>query len=332
VSLLLDALKRAEQDKQAGQAGRENTGPHLVAAGKPTLELHPISSPEAAPASPRAAPQGAAPQAIAPVAAAPVRDRRCVFWAAGAIIVLVIAAVMGYVWYSIAALAPRPAAVARARPRRVRSCPRRAPKRRLPWRPFSTVRCSSPRAAPCTAREDAERAAASPKAGAKDSPPTPAALLQPSRVAERARVMPEIVAAAMRHCAAAISRRRCAPTRPLQRPIPRISTRRWGSRRPEARAANRDSAAAHYRRALEVDPRNATALAGLAALMDLSRSDALEPQLLRDISHHPESAALNFMLGNLSRLARALEPGASRVFRGLPPRARQRATSSTTSR
>ena len=67
----------------------------------------------------------------------------------------------------------------------------------------------------------------------------------------------------------------------------------------EARSANRAVATEHYRRVLELDPRNATALAGLAALADFSRPDALEAQLQADLERLPESAALQFTLGNL---------------------------------
>jgi Tfp pilus assembly protein PilF len=67
----------------------------------------------------------------------------------------------------------------------------------------------------------------------------------------------------------------------------------------DARAGNRAAATEHYRRALGLDPRNTTALAGLAALADASRPEALELQLRAEIDRHPESAALQFTLGNL---------------------------------
>ena len=67
----------------------------------------------------------------------------------------------------------------------------------------------------------------------------------------------------------------------------------------EARLGNRAAAASHYRRALDVDPRNATALAGLASLADYSRPEALESQLRGDVARYPQSAALRFTLGNL---------------------------------
>ena len=292
MSLLLDALKRAEQDKQASQAGRENAGPHLVAAGKPTLELHPISPPEAAPAPARAAPQSIAP------AVAPARNRRGLFWAAGVIIVLVIAVAVGYVWYSIAALAPRPSAGARAPAPRPLTPVASAdlPRAIAPVLENAALDRRAPPAAPPTRM--AERTAPASEAATRNSAPTPAALLQPSRAAERARVVPEIAAGyeALRRGDLATALRAYAAAAAAD---PANLDAALGLATAEARAGNRESAAAHYKRALDVDPRNATALAGLAALMDFSRPDALEPQLLRDIAQHPDSAALNFMLGNL---------------------------------
>jgi Tfp pilus assembly protein PilF len=66
-----------------------------------------------------------------------------------------------------------------------------------------------------------------------------------------------------------------------------------------ARDGNRIAASDHYRRALDLDPRNPTALAGLASLADYSRPEALEAQLRADLDRAPDSAALNFTLGNL---------------------------------
>jgi tetratricopeptide (TPR) repeat protein len=67
----------------------------------------------------------------------------------------------------------------------------------------------------------------------------------------------------------------------------------------DARSGSRAAAALHYRKALELDPRNGTALAGLAALADTSRPEALESQLRTELARNPQSAALQFTLGNL---------------------------------
>jgi len=67
----------------------------------------------------------------------------------------------------------------------------------------------------------------------------------------------------------------------------------------EARLGNIGAAAGHYRRVLDADPGNATALAGLASMADMSQPEQLEQRLRADISRYPQSAALHFALGNL---------------------------------
>jgi len=66
-----------------------------------------------------------------------------------------------------------------------------------------------------------------------------------------------------------------------------------------ARSGDRPTATRHYRRALELDPRNSSAVAGLASLADFSRPDTLEAQLRADLTRYPQSAALQYTLGNL---------------------------------
>jgi tetratricopeptide (TPR) repeat protein len=67
----------------------------------------------------------------------------------------------------------------------------------------------------------------------------------------------------------------------------------------EARSGNRALAASHYRRALEVDPQNSTALAGLAGMADFARVEGMEARLSEDIARQPRSAPLHFALGNM---------------------------------
>ena len=296
MSLLLDALKRAEQDKQARQGGRESTGPQLVAAAKPTLELHPISQPEVAVAPARTPSPSAAP-ALPPARA---RSRRGVLWVAGGLIVLVIAVAVSYVWYSIAALAPRPSAIARApAPRPITPVASdEASRATASARENAALDLRTPPTAPPAGQGEPAAAKRAPEGAATNPAAAPAALLQPSRAAERPRVPPEIAAGyeALRRGDLATAMRAYAAGAAAD---PTNLDAALGLATVEARAGNRESAAAHYKRALDVDPRNPTALAGLAALMDFSRPDALEPQLLRDITQHPDSAALHFMLGNL---------------------------------
>ena len=58
-------------------------------------------------------------------------------------------------------------------------------------------------------------------------------------------------------------------------------------------------AANHYRRAIEIDPRNPAAMAGLASVAEFSRVENAESQLRGDLAVNPGSAALHFTLGNL---------------------------------
>src|SRR5262249_35408010 len=97
-----------------------------------------------------------------------------------------------------------------------------------------------------------------------------------------------------------------------------------------ARSGNRAAALEQYAAALDIDPRNATALAGIAALTDFSNADALESSVKSDVSRYPRSAALRFTLGNLyasqSRWGEAqaeyyeayrLDPGSSDILYNL---------------
>ena len=66
-----------------------------------------------------------------------------------------------------------------------------------------------------------------------------------------------------------------------------------------ARANEAAAAARAYRKALEIDPRNGTALAGLLAVSSSTPSGALEVDLKTLLGSNPNSAALSFTLGNL---------------------------------
>jgi tetratricopeptide (TPR) repeat protein len=67
----------------------------------------------------------------------------------------------------------------------------------------------------------------------------------------------------------------------------------------EARGGDAAAAALRYRRVLDLDPQNATAAAGLAALAESARPEAVESALRADLARQPASAALHFTLGNL---------------------------------
>jgi len=291
MSLLLDALKRAEQEKQARQS---------PAPGKPTLELAPIASAQSTAAGRAGAPAAGAASPPLPTAAAkaaPGGRSRTVLWIAGGVIVLLIVAGAAYVWYSIASLSA-PVTARAAAPRPIAPPPPSAPIA-PPTTPASLAPAVKVDAPVAVAEMPKARAAAPARSAPPDTTASaPAGMLQPARPADRARIAPEVaagyaalrsgdLAAAKRDYAAALA----ADGTNLDATLGLATT--------EARGGRMDAAVVLYRRALEIDPRNATALAGLAALSDLTRPDMLEQQLSREIAQHPSSASLHFMLGNV---------------------------------
>jgi tetratricopeptide (TPR) repeat protein len=66
-----------------------------------------------------------------------------------------------------------------------------------------------------------------------------------------------------------------------------------------ARSADAPLAARHYRRVLEIDPRNSMAISGLLAVSGEVKIDALEAELKNLIAKDPGAASLQFSLGNL---------------------------------
>ena len=339
MSLLLDALKRAEQEKLArqGEAGAAAPAPTLrdpaPAATRPAasatgLELQPMSgAPGANPNATLGAPPRAdahAAQAVFQAKAANsdgTKSRGMLFATLGAIAVVAIAA-GAYVWYAVSALTPKPSAFA-MRPR-----PISAPVPPAAANPTAAEAALA--SAPAMAAIDSVNSAkatptASPNPAAASAPPAAAA-------APRLRPAEEAAANLLRDAAPAP-----APEPPLrldrspepQRRVPPevaagydqlrqgnlAAARRsyeaalaanpanldavLGLATVEARAGSRTSATIYYRRALDVDPRNATALAGLAALADAARPDAVESELRSDLARNPTSGALHFALGNV---------------------------------
>ena len=341
MSLLLDALKRAEQEKLArkGDAApaptlRDAPPPHAPpqprasAASASGLELQPMAN--ASNATLGAAPRGDAhtAQTVFQAKAANAdsgKSRGMIFATIGAVVVVAIAA-GAYVWYSVSALAPRQAAVS-SRPR-----PNAAPVPPPAGAPpaFSPAGEGPLASAALTAMgTDTTRTAQLSTATAPAASPAPA----PAPVAPAPRLRPaeEAAASLLRDAAP-------APTaEPLRldrspdagRRVPADISNGYdqlrqgnlaGARRSydaalaanpsnidallgvatvEARTGSRTSAAVFYRRALDIDPRNPTALAGLAALADSARPDAVEAQLRSDLARSPDSSALHFALGNV---------------------------------
>lgn len=330
MSLLLDALKRAEQEKLARQPGASPAAPPArpvavppPGAG-PSLELQPIATPGGGASHGAHAAHAAAPGARADAHAAQnvfqaktgdsdAPRNRTVLWTMFGAIAIVAIAAAAYVWYSVKSLTPQYAGVPRApaapKPPTASGAPLPptaamgsivpapgavVPAQVAPEAPPSAAAAPAVATAPppptLTAVERLERAAAE----SRTPPP-----LQMDRSPEDARRVPAQVAEGyegLRRGDFAAARRGYAAALASD---PTNADAHLGMATIEARSANRAVATEHYRRVLELDPRNATALAGLATLADFSRPDALEAQLQADLARLPESSALQFTLGNL---------------------------------
>ena len=316
MSLLLDALKRAEQEKlaksaEAAPAERDRLAPAPKAVEKDrgatspkgALELQPIAAPP--PSAPRAAMRAEPEAANMPSSGkAPGSRRSGAIWAiAGAIVVVLIAA-GAYVWWQVEALKPQVAV--RARPAPAPVAPAASGRIEAPARIDPLLTTLPQRAAPETAAPPAPAPARKRDVSEeivsellKQAAPASVAPVHLSRSeADRPRVSADVSAGyeQLRNGKVADARRSYMAALSAE---PANLDAVLGIATVEATSGNRGAAAAYYRRALEIDPRNGTALAGLAALADFSQPEALEAQLRADIARNAQSAALHFTLGNL---------------------------------
>ncbi len=321
MSLLLDALKRAEQEKLARQSeSPPPTAPHpassMQAANAPNLELQPI--PSAAGVAPRSDAQSAQAMFDAKTAARPAEGGKkgALLAALGAIAVIVIAA-GAYVWFSIQTLAPK--SLATAGPLRPPPAPTPSPAAGLaPIGPTTTAGVpgaparfesspaspplapvtpsGEPPAAPLRNRAAAEAAQKPAPNLLRESPAEAPVRLERSTDAVKVPVNIAQGYAALRDGNLDVARREYAAAVAANGAS---VDARLGLATVEARTGNLPAASLQYRKVLDLDPRNATALAGLASLADTSRPEAVETQLRVDIDRNPESAALHLSLGNL---------------------------------
>jgi Tfp pilus assembly protein PilF len=320
MSLLLDALKRAEQEKLAKQGERPDADKARAVAATPanepsnaSLELAPLASaaePAPTPSAGARADAAAAKNVFqAKEGAPPERSRKGILlWIGLAALVAIVAAAGIYVWMSVNAFTPRTVASARPRPSplpispspnstppnlEVLMAPPQQPSSAIqpPQQPSAAIQ---PPPAIESVRPDAGKLAAE---LLRDAPRgAPPVKLAPS--VERARVPVEVTAGydALRMGDLGAARRSYATAVAND---PTNVDARLGAATIEARSGNRMLAAMHYRKALEADPRNATALAGLASIGDFAQPDGLEAKLRSDLSRSPDSPQLHFALGNL---------------------------------
>jgi Tfp pilus assembly protein PilF len=317
VSLLLDALKRAEQEKLArgerpdlqivGQPEAPQLAAARAAAAPATeLELQPLAlGPGAAGAKEKTAAQSAQAVFQAKASQGKEKPRRGLLLAAAAAIALAVIGAGAYMWFALQALAPAPVAARIAPPPVSVTPPAGAPPATAPV----TAPAAKPAAVPAPAVAAALTAPAAQPPAPRDRTQIaaellrePASLREPplrlDRSQESARVPAEIGAAydALRRGDYA------AAKRGYQAAVAADSASldaNLGLATAEARAGNIAAASLFYRKALQLDPGNVTAIAGLAALADASRPGAVEARLREDLMRHPDSPALHLALGNV---------------------------------
>jgi|CXWK01.1.fsa_nt_gi tetratricopeptide (TPR) repeat protein len=333
MSLLLDALKRAEQEKLARLDPEAPPGETTQSAAKPSLragfELEQVERPPVAAPAPKAAREPDRDSAKAvfaakkaePVAAPSGRNKAIL--GIGVVALLLFAGGGAYVWYEINRT---PAPLARtnmqvASPKPVIPAPASTPAARPSLAAgageasVSTPSVSAPRPENLAAAT-ATGAAAAPEATPKPKPPPspsqqlvasvlqesggpkPAPALELTRKFDAPRVPVDVRRGyeALKGGDAAAARGHYESAVAAD---PANVDAHLGLASAAARTGDRETAARHYRRSLELDPRNPAAVAGLAAIADFSRPDALERQLRADITRHSEISALHFTLGNL---------------------------------
>jgi tetratricopeptide (TPR) repeat protein len=311
VSLLLDALKRAEQEKHTRNGERPPPPTPLAApsaANSPTgaLELQPLGGASAPPRS-----EAAAHAAQALFQAKTARDdasaNRGMLWATVGVIAVIVAAAAAYVWYSLRTLTPQLVAAAAVRPP---PAPTPQPASGMTIGELPATLPAAPVAASAPVAESA-----TPAAPPREPPARRAAALASELLRERpapaepetrlartqepaARIPADVTTAyaALRNGDLATARRSYQAALAAD---PRGIDANLGMATLEARAGNRPVAAAHYRKVLDSDPRNVTALAGLAAIADFGRAEGLETRLREDIARHPGNAPLHSALGNM---------------------------------
>jgi len=333
MSLLLDALKRAEQEKLARQgqepqpAGAAAPDPGAAATLDPAprrkLELEAHDHPPAAAAAPATAAAAkqeregakavfAAKQPAAP-APSPKGNKVVLAIVAGALVLL--AGGGGYVWYEInkgpsplVARGPIPAAPRPVTPAAPAGSPQASGATPAPDAPAARNEAVPPVAVlkPESAATTPARERPQPKAAERlvmnllkqSADARPAPPLKLSRTIVAPRVSPEVAQGydALKRGDPAAARK--AYEAALAADSTNLDAH-LGLATAAARTGDRDTATRHYRRALALDPKNPSAVAGLAALADLSRPEGLEGQLRADITRYPQSPALHFTLGNL---------------------------------
>ena len=335
MSLLLDALKRAEQEKSARQTTTPAAeppprvapvaaAPAPASSSKAMLELQPMAQAERdAHATRNADAREAAAnlmQAKLPQAK-PASGKVVMILGIVGVVIVLIGAGVGYLWY---AMQPPLRAAAPAAERKRAFVPQPIPSTPPPAvagvdgpAPSIATQADAARVTPIvappveakSAPEPSPAATAEAPRGDAESQQMLANLLQEAaspvappvkfaRTERAATVLPEV-----RSAYAALMQGDLATARRGYLAVLGADAANFdallGMATIEARLGNREGARAYYRKVLEIDPRNGVALAGLAAIAQAVAPDAVESQLRADLARDPESAALHSTLGGL---------------------------------
>jgi Tfp pilus assembly protein PilF len=320
LSLLLDALKRAEQEKLAKQGGAtpgesDRPAPAYLAAApapaparaaNPNLELQPLTSVAAgAGGGVRSDAQTAqnvfqakdssAARAAGAAAAAPAR-KSPVLWIALAVVAVVIVGVGGYVWYQVNSFSPRVAVSARPHP---------APITSITPSPMEGTGASAP------PKVEAFVPAQQPSTAIQ--PGTPQATAVAADVAAKQRTTPPPVPEAerVRETVAALLKESSTPE--TSAPLKLSPSRQSPRVPPEVAKGYRDLIAgdlqgAHksYAAALDADPLNLDALLGLATIEARTGNRMLaQNHYRRALDIDPRNATALAGLAATSEFARA---------------------------
>jgi len=321
LSLLLDALKRAEQEKLARQGGAPAdvpaaSPPALAKAAASNLELQPVSPGSAPSGTPSREAQAAqnvfqAKEAGSPAkpstpAAAPAAKKSPLLWIALGVIVVVVLGAGGYVWYAVNSFSVRPATSVRARATTIGPItsitPGPGPVEPQPGGAAPKVENVVPTQQPSTAIQPGTQPAGGPMAPPAGKAPVAGERPAAPQASDRERVR-EAVAALLKESSApeAAPPLKLSPSRDAPRVSPDVA------RGYRALVAG-DLAAAHksYSAALEADTANLDALLGIATIEARTGNRMLAAQhYRRALEVDPRNATALAGLASIAEFASA---------------------------
>lgn len=335
MSLLLDALKRAEQAKQAKSGEAQDSAgvqtaaaiqqPAPAASGAPSprsLQLEEINVPKPQYAALQGTPpepqRESAKNVFAAKQPSSISSRSWLFPVLGSAI-LVVGAGGWYVWSQVNKLSPTSTSRAPVAPAPITQAPHdvsppRPDTGQIPsTTPSASDKTSAP-SAPAAASVPFPEHVASAKPSSSASERAREALIRNLKDATPAKesplslkmttgIEPPRVSAELAGAYSALRSGNYAEARKLYNQVlagdPLNLDAHLGLATALARTGDVAGATREYRKALEIDPRNSTALAGLLVVSDQSNLGTLETDLKILMAKTPNSAPLSFALGNV---------------------------------